>query len=174
MMAHFGIACRGYKEAFPSNNQLHNHLNAFNAHAAEGARIVLDLSASPKEEQLEGIANSTETRVKAYQNIDSSEAFSAVIDSGFGRSAVNRQFLYTLPHTTKAIKELMIRGISGRQAVSELATFVFYLRSNHGVYLKLRIAALIFDDLGIELLVGTDYIKAWNMVLDIPRQLAIF
>ena len=51
---------------------------------------------------------------------------------------------------------------------------MFYLRSTQGVFLKLRIAALIFDDLGTDLLISTDYISAWNMVLDIPRQLAIF
>ncbi|KAF7507210.1 hypothetical protein GJ744_010768 [Endocarpon pusillum] len=110
-----------------------------NSHTIEDARTVLDLSASPKGEQLEGIANSTETRVKAHQSIDSEppQTFSAVVDSGFGRSADNRMFLRTLPYTVKAVERLVIRGISGRQTVSELATFVFYMRSNQGAFLKL-------------------------------------
>ncbi len=178
VVANFGVACRECKESFPSGNQLHSHLRAFNAHTAEATPLmqpstIIDLTAQSRGEYPEGIFNCTETRVNAYRAIDS-EPFTAVIDSGFGRSAVNRKLLTQLPHTSKTIKPLTIRGIGGRQRVSELATFVFYLQSTQGKLLKLRISALIFDDLGTELLISTDYIRAWNMVLDIPRQLAIF
>jgi hypothetical protein len=68
----------------------------------------------------------------------------------------------------------VIRGIGGRQAVTEMAEFVFYLHSTKGALLKLNIKALIFDDLGADLLISTDYIRAWNIILDLPRQLATF
>lgn len=176
ILASFDVACRDCKASFPSGNKLHDHLNAFNAHAVEGTPSIIDLTAQPKGEYPEGISNCTETRVRAFRTVDPepSEPFVAVLDSGFGRSAVNRKLLASLPHTIKVIKSLVIRGIGGRQAVTEVATFVFYLRSTQGVFLKLRIAALIFDDLDADLLIGTDYIHAWNMVLDIPRQLAVF
>ncbi|ERF74442.1 hypothetical protein EPUS_09487 [Endocarpon pusillum Z07020] len=176
ILANFGVTCHECNKFFPSGNQLHGHLKSFNAHAIESAQTVLDLSTNLKGEPLEGISNSTETRVTAYPNTDagSSNTFIAVIDSGFGHSAVNRELLAMLPHTVKPVKQLIIRGIGGRQAVSEIATFVFYIRGGQGVILKLKIAALIFDDLGTDLLISTDYIKAWNIVIDIPRQLAIF
>ncbi len=174
-IANFGVACRECQEAFPSGNQLHDHLKTFNAHAVEEVASVLDLTAKQKIEQSEDISNSTETLVKAYRNVeDPTESFTAVIDSGFGHSAVNRKFLNDVPHTFKSIIPLIIRGIDGRKTVSELATFVLYLRSNQGVFLKLKIAALIFDDLGTNLLISIDYIKAWDLVLDIPRQFGIF
>ncbi|ERF71280.1 hypothetical protein EPUS_05332 [Endocarpon pusillum Z07020] len=165
VVANFGVACRECQEAFPSNNQLHGHLKAFNAHAVEEIPTVIDLTAKPKGKQLEGIANCTETCVKAYlsANSDTTQVITAVVDSGFGRSAVNRKLLDSVPHTIKPIKHLVIRGIRGRKKVSELAKFVLYLRSNKGVFLKLEIKALIFDDLGTSLLIGTDYIKAWNL-----------
>lgn len=176
IIANFGVACRECKEPFSSGNQLHSHLKSFNAHAVSGNPIIIDLTAQPKGECVEGIANSTETRVKAYLTADSSSTslFTAVVDSGFGRSAVNRKLLLNVPHTLKPIHRLIIRGIGGRQAVTEMAMFTFYLRSAQGAFLKLRIAALVFDDLGTDLLISTDYIRAWNIVLDIPHQLAVF
>lgn len=107
------FACRDCEEAFPSNNQLHSHLKSFNAHAVEGTPSVIDLTAKPKGRQPECVASCTETCVKACPSIDSDapQPFTAVIDSGFGRSAVNRKLLDSVPHTTKAIKQLVIRGI---------------------------------------------------------------
>jgi hypothetical protein len=176
IVANFGVACRECKEPFTSGNKLHDHLKSFNAHAVDSDPIVIDLTAQPKGDYPEGISNCTETRMKAYLAADATSLphFTAVVDSGFGRSAVNRRLLTSIPHTVKTIRRLVIRGIGGRQAVTEIAEFVFYLRSTQGAFLKLRIAALIFDDLGTDLLISTDYIMAWNIVLDIPRQLAVF
>jgi hypothetical protein len=181
VLANFGIACRGCEQSFLSGNKLHSHLKSFNGHIADNATTitsnaaaVIDLTDQPKGEYLEGIANCTETRAKAYIAADSTSYFTAIIDSGFGRSAVNRQLLDDVPHTIRPIQRLVIRGIGGRQAVMEMAEFVFYLHSTKGALLKLNIKALIFDDLRADLLISTDYIRAWNIILDLPRQLATF
>jgi hypothetical protein len=172
--ANLSLACRGSNEAFPSGNKLHSYLKLFNAHAVDTTPKVIDLTAHLKGDHPEGIIDYTETGVTAFRSTDIVDTFCAIIDSGFGCSAVNRKLLATVPHSIKSVKQLIICGIEGRQSVNELAIFVFYLRGVQGRFLKLKIAALIFNDLGANLLVGTDYSRAWNLTLDLPRQLGIF
>ncbi len=130
IITNFNIAYRKCKELFPSDNQLRSYLRAFNTHTAEATSVqsstIIDLTAQLKGEYSEGIFNYTETRVNAYRAINS-KPFTAVINSGFNRSAVNRKLLTQLSYTFKIIKLLIIQGISERQRVSELTTFVFYL-----------------------------------------------
>ena len=132
ILTNFGVACRECNKSFPSGNQFHSHLKSFNVHVIEGAQTVLDLSTNPKDEPLESIVSNTETRVATYRNIDagSPDTFTTVIDSGFGHSAVNRELLTTLSYDVKPDRQLIIRGIDGCETVSEIVTFVFYLRDN--------------------------------------------
>ena len=155
--ANFGVAYRSCNKSFPSGNRLYSHLKSFNAHVMDAVPKVIDLTAYPKGDYPEGITDCTETCVKAFRAADTVDLFVAVVDSGFGRSAVSRKFLAIVSHTVKAVRQLIIRGIGGRQAVNELATFIFYLCNVQGHVLKCRIAALIFDNLGADLLINTDY-----------------
>ena len=90
LTAHFAVAYRECKEPFPSGNQLHSHLKSFTAHAINSKPSVLNLTAQLKGSYSEGISNCTETRVKAYKAINAKQPdFTAVINTGFSRSAVN-------------------------------------------------------------------------------------
>jgi hypothetical protein len=153
--------CRKCQVVVPSRNQLHKYVLAM-GHNVQNAKQVIESALHTRD----GTDLTTFTNfhyVKAEFMLTKNDRTNslACIDSGYGNSAVDQDFLNTVhaPIYQALDSPVLVRGIGGAKvACTQVAVFSIYFPTIDGRLAKITRPYHIFPKLGCDLLVGIDTI----------------
>jgi hypothetical protein len=154
--------CRTCRAAFPSRNQLHQHL-VHTGHNVSTAKTVIPSARGPEDgaEEIGNLASFHYARAEFQLAEGDKNTATACIDSGYSNSAVDKAFLVQVANPTYRTLDVpvVVRGIRGAKVTcTRVAVFSTFWPTMDGRLAKITRPYHIFPNLGCELLVGIDTI----------------
>jgi hypothetical protein len=154
--------CRKCRLAFPSRNQLHKHVVA-TGHNVQTAKQVIESALHTRDgTDLTTLASFHYAKAQFMLAENDRSSSLACIDSGYGNSAVDQEFLESQvlkPVYQTLDSPVVVRGIGGAKvACTQVAIFPAYFPTIDGRLAKITRPYHIFPKLGCELLIGIDTI----------------
>jgi hypothetical protein len=154
--------CRKCRSAFPSRNQLHQHLMA-TAHNVSTSKAVIESARSADSDlgNVNGLASFHYAKAEFQLTETTDQTATACIDSGYGNSTVDEGFLANVTEPTYRALEVpvIVKGIGGAKVTcTRVAIFSTYWPTIDGRLAKITRPYHIFPNLGCDLLVGIDTI----------------